>query len=67
MVGSGVVVKGRVVGFAVWPKLFEVEVKGCVQKSVWNKLVSAVTFRPCILKTAITFSWCVLFLVGTLS
>ena len=32
MVGSGVDVKGRVVGCAVWPKLSGVEVKGCIQK-----------------------------------
>ena len=32
MVGSGVDVKWRVVGFAVWPKLSGVEVKGCIQK-----------------------------------
>ena len=32
MVGSDVDVKGRVVGFAVWPKLSGVEVKGCIQK-----------------------------------
>ena len=32
MVGSSVNVKGRVVGFAVWPKLSEFEVKGCIQK-----------------------------------
>ena len=29
MVGSGVGVKGGVVGVAVWPKLSGVEVKGC--------------------------------------
>ena len=32
MVRSGVNVEGRVVGFAVLPKLSGVEVKGCIQK-----------------------------------
>ena len=32
MVRSSVDVKGRVVEFAVWPKLSGVEVKGCIQK-----------------------------------
>ena len=39
-----------------------VEVKDYVQKSALNRLVSAVTFRPCILKMAISF-----FLVHSIS
>ena len=36
MVGLGVDVKGRVVGFAVWPKLSGVEVKDCIQKNLFE-------------------------------
>ena len=42
MVESGVDVKGRVVGFP------ELRSKVVSKKSVWNKLVSAVTFGLCI-------------------
>ena len=34
MIGSGVNVKGRVVGFAVWPKLPELRSKIASKKSV---------------------------------
>ena len=48
IVRSGVDKKRRVVGFAVWPKLFGIEIKDCVQKSLQNGLASSVNFRPCL-------------------
>ena len=55
MVRSSIDVKMPVVRFALWPKLSGVAIKGCVQKSVQSRLISAFTFKSCILKMAISF------------